>query len=44
MRGTVLFATDEETREYLEGLVDQRVEPQTTWTEAATNGALAHGR
>jgi hypothetical protein len=35
MRGTVLFATDEETREYLEELVDQRFEPQTTWTVTA---------
>jgi DUF2075 family protein len=36
MRGTVIYATDDGTRAFLRALVDQRVPPQTNWSETPT--------
>lgn len=33
MRGTVIYAVDDDTRAFLHDLVDQRVPPQTNWSE-----------
>jgi uncharacterized protein len=35
MRGTIIYATDDDTRAFLHDLVDQRVAPQTNWSEPA---------
>lgn len=34
MRGTIIYATDEETQVFLQDLVDQRTPPQVNWSEA----------